>query len=139
MRLATAPAGLNRCRFSSFTTRRLAHGFNDFLAVCYVLLMMSVDRAVAPEQKWRTVEEILKSRTFSRSDQLQRFLRYIADKEISGHGEEITEYAIATEALMRPADYSPGDDSAVRGRAHALRHKLQEYYESENPAAELRL
>src|SRR5258706_100322 len=45
----------------------------------------------------------------------------------------------ATNALHRPADYSPGEDSSVRSRAHALRRKLQEYYEAEAPDAELRI
>src|SRR4029453_13967318 len=53
--------------------------------------------------------------------------------EISGRGHELTEYLIGIEALGRPASYSPGDDSVVRTRAHALRKKLQEFYERENP------
>ena len=58
--------------------------------------------------------------------------------EIAGRADEIKEYSIATEALGHPAAYSPGDGSSVRNRAHSLRHKLQEYYDNENPEAESR-
>lgn len=102
-------------------------------------LMIPADRVLEPEQKLRAMEEVLRSRTFTRSDQLQRFLRYIVDLELAGRGEEISEYAIATQALNRPSDYAPGDDSAVRSRAHALRRKLQEFYESESPDSEVRI
>lgn len=101
--------------------------------------MVSRDAEVGREAKARAADEVLKSRTLSRSDQLAQFLRYICDLELDGRGSEITEYSIATNALNRPADYSPGEDSSVRSRAHALRRKLQEYYEAEAPDAELRI
>jgi hypothetical protein len=85
------------------------------------------------------MERVLASQTFSRSDQLRRFLQYICEKDISGKAEEINEYSIAVDALGRAPDYSPSDDSSVRTRAHALRQKLQEYYELEEPDAELRI
>jgi hypothetical protein len=91
------------------------------------------------EEKEKAFEAVLKSRTFSRSDQLQGFLRYICELELAGRGHEITEYSIATEALNRPSDYAPGEDSSVRSRAHSLRRKLQEFYESEAPDAEWRI
>ncbi|MCU1258260.1 MAG: hypothetical protein JWO80_1145 [Bryobacterales bacterium] len=90
-------------------------------------------------EKQRALDAIIHSRTFSRSDQLQRFLRYIGEMELAGRGSDITEYSIATEALHRPPAYAPGEDSSVRSRAHALRRKLDEYYESECPRAELRI
>jgi hypothetical protein len=101
--------------------------------------MVSRDAEVDREAKARAAHEVLKSRTLSRSDQLAQFLRYICDLELDGRGAEITEYSIATNALNRPADYSPGEDSSVRSRAHALRRKLQEYYEVEAPDTELRI
>jgi hypothetical protein len=58
---------------------------------------------------------------------------------MAGRGHELTEYLIGVEALGRPANYSPGDDSAVRTRAFALRKKLQEFYEREQPDAPLRI
>src|SRR6185436_5730384 len=73
------------------------------------------------------------------ADQLKCFLKYVCEMEMAGRGQELTEYSIGIEALGRPANYSPGDDSAVRTRAFALRKKLQEFYEHEQPNAELRI
>jgi hypothetical protein len=96
-------------------------------------------RDVSPEEKRQVMERVLGSQTFSRSDQLRRFLQYICEKDISGKADEINEYSIAVDALGRAPDYSPSDDSSVRTRAHALRQKLQEYYEVEEPGAEVRI
>ncbi len=59
--------------------------------------------------------------------------------EDAGRGNEITEYSIGTEALGRPATYSPTDDSSVRGRAHDLRQKLEHLYKHERPDARMRV
>lgn len=95
--------------------------------------------AISHEQKRAALDAILRSHTFARADQLKSFLRYVCEMEISGRGQELTEYLIGVEALGRPSNYSPGDDSAVRNRAFALRKKLQEFYEHENPDAPLRI
>ncbi len=57
----------------------------------------------------------------------------------AGRAEEITEYSIGTNALGRPRRYSPAADSGVRGRAHDLRQKLEQFYEGENPSATVRI
>jgi len=94
---------------------------------------------IGPEEKRQALHRVLNSQTFSRSDQLKRFLQYICEKDAEGSAAQINEYSIATEALGRPANYSPTNDSSVRTRAHALRQKLQEYYDVEDPAAEVRI
>ncbi len=94
---------------------------------------------VAPEEKRRELDRVLKSQTFLRCDQLKRFLQYICEKDIAGKMDEVNEYSIGVEALRRPPDYSPTDDSSVRTRAHALRQKLQEYYRTEDPGSVLRI
>jgi hypothetical protein len=101
--------------------------------------MTSRDTIADRDAKARACEEVLHSRTLARSEQLAQFLRYICTLELEGRGAEITEYSIATNALHRPTNYSPGEDSSVRSRAHALRRKLQEYYELEAAAAEVRI
>lgn len=101
--------------------------------------MIVGDGIFTAEEKRRALEAVVGSGGFARSDQLKRFLRYICEMEIAGRGHEISEYTIGTEALGRPAGYAPGDDSSVRSRAYALRQKLAEYYETENPGAEIRI
>jgi hypothetical protein len=95
--------------------------------------------SVTAEQKQAALEAVLRSSTFARADQLKIFLKYVCEMEIAGHGHELSEYMIGVEALGRPSQYSPGDDSAVRNRAFALRKKLQEFYEREKPDAPVRI
>ena len=95
--------------------------------------------SLSAEQKRSALQAVLDSETLARSDQLRSFMRYVGEMAIAGRAREITEYLIAVEALGRPSDFSPADDSSVRGRAHELRRKLQKYYETENPNAEVRI
>jgi hypothetical protein len=97
------------------------------------------ERAFSAVEKREALDLVLQSQTFARADQLRRFLRYICEMEEAGRADEITEYSIATEALGRPRSYSPAADSGVRGRAHDLRSKLDQFYETENPRAKLRI
>jgi hypothetical protein len=92
---------------------------------------------IALERKRKALEEALQSAVFARSEQLRGFLTFICELEIAGRAGEISEYAIATEALGRPKDYNCAEDSAVRNRAHALRQKLQELYTAELREAEV--
>lgn len=94
---------------------------------------------ITAEQKRAALEAVLRSETFARSDQLKRFLKFICEMEIAGRGEEINEYAVAVDALGRSEDFSPGDDSAVRNRAYALRRKLDEIYAHELAHAPVRI
>jgi len=97
------------------------------------------DSPLSAEEKRQALALVLQSETFSRADQLQRFLRYVCEMEEAGRAAEISEYSIGMDALKRPAAYSPGEDSGVRGRAHALRQKLQQFYQTERPDATLRV
>jgi hypothetical protein len=90
-------------------------------------------------EKQQALDLVLRSQVLARADQLRKFLRYICEMEDAGRAEEITEYSIGTEALGRPRDYSPAADSGVRGRAHDLRQKLEQFYEVENPQAKIRI
>ena len=101
--------------------------------------MNTLEQTISPDQKRQALEQALQGNIFSRADQLKRFLRYICEMEIAGRAHEVKEYSIATEALGHSADYSSADGSSVRNRAHSLRQKLQEYYESENPEAEIQI
>ena len=102
-------------------------------------MSLETGQFVTSEQKRAALEAVLHSQTFARADQLKNFLKYVCEMEMAGRGQELTEYLIGIEALGRPADYSPGDDSVVRTRAFALRKKLQEFYEHEQPSAAVRI
>jgi hypothetical protein len=100
---------------------------------------LEASQSVTSEQKRAALEAVWHSQTFARADLLKSFLKYVCEMEMAGRGHELTEYLIGIEALGRPANFSPGDDSAVRTRAFALRKKLQEFYEQEQPDAALRI
>lgn len=91
------------------------------------------------DRRQRALEEVLRSETFLRSDQLRSFLRYICEMEISGKGPEISEYSIAAEALGRRSDFVPSQDTIVRNRAHILRQRLNDFYTKENPRSSIRI
>jgi hypothetical protein len=102
-------------------------------------MQVSPERTFSSEEKQRALDLVLHSQTFARADRLRQFLRYICEMEATGRAEQITEYSIATEALGRPANYSPTADSGVRGRAHDLRQKLEQLYQSELPHTTVRI
>jgi hypothetical protein len=92
-----------------------------------------------PQQVRAAVDDVLESETLARSEQLRSFLRYVCERTLAGHGKDINEYGVAVEALGKPADFTPSEDSSVRRSAYELRQKLQKYYELERPNAALRI
>jgi hypothetical protein len=89
--------------------------------------------AVSDDEKRQALARVLASRTFSRSDQLRAFLRYVCEAELEGRAHQLNEYALGVSVLGRPDGYSPAEDSGVRSRAYELRNKLKSYYGEEAP------
>src|ERR1035438_9376823 len=100
---------------------------------------MSDRAALSTEQVRLAVEEVLASGTLSRSEQLRSFLRYVCERTLAGDGKEINEYSVAVEALGKPPEFSPAEDSSVRRSAYELRPKLHKYYESEQLRPRVRI
>lgn len=74
---------------------------------------------------------LLNSGVLGRSRNLARMLRFVCEKQLEGKAEQITEPAVAIEALGRREDFDPQTDTIVRVTAHLLRKRLQEIYEGE--------
>jgi TolB-like protein/Flp pilus assembly protein TadD len=74
---------------------------------------------------------ILRSRIFSLSRRMKRFLRFVVETTLEGRADYLKEYVIGTEVYDRKPPYEPSQDSIVRTEARRLRSKLKEYYESE--------
>jgi hypothetical protein len=89
--------------------------------------------AVSDDEKRTALARVLGSRTFSRSDQLRAFLRYVCEAEREGRAQQLNEYALGVSVLGRKEGYSPAEDSGVRSRAYELRNKLASYYRDEAP------
>jgi hypothetical protein len=88
---------------------------------------MRVGEEVTREQ----VSRILQSETFRTSEVLRRLLKFLADKSLSGEADQLKEYTIGIDAMGKPPEYDPRQDSVVRIQVGRLRQKLAEYYRSE--------
>lgn len=85
-----------------------------------------------------TLDQLLASRTFSRSGQLKRLLVYLRDATVSTDPAVWSETSIGAIAFGR-RDFNPKLDTIVRVEMRRLRQKLDEYYASEGAASTLRL
>src|SRR5215813_13291745 len=94
---------------------------------------------VSNEEARQALEIVLRSPTFERSERLQAFLQYVCEMTLKGEASRINEYLIGSEVFQRGPSYSPHEDSVVRHQAHALRRKLQEYYEKEGKTETVRI
>jgi hypothetical protein len=82
-----------------------------------------------------SVSQVLDSRTFEKTPALRALLEYLWR-----HREEaISEYAIATEALGRPASFDARTDATVRVQISRLRQRLEKFYEDEGQRCAERL
>jgi hypothetical protein len=79
----------------------------------------------------KSLESVLSSELFSKSDSLRRLLRYLAEKSIAGEADQLKEFTVGVEALGKPDDYNPQIDPSVRVKVGRLRRKLEEYYQTE--------
>jgi hypothetical protein len=77
------------------------------------------------------LETVLASEVFAKSPNLAKMLQYIGLKYLAGQEQLLKEYNIGVEALGRPPEFDPREDSIVRVEAHRLREKLKRYYETE--------
>ena len=83
-----------------------------------------------PESAVRVqLERIVTSEVFSRSHQLRRFLTFIVEQQLAGHGDSIKESVLAHELYAKGTDFDGGTDPVVRVDARRLRDKLREYYD----------
>jgi hypothetical protein len=101
--------------------------------------MVVSEPPVSESEKREALEGVLASGAFARSAQLRAFLRYICEREMAGHSQDLTEYQIAIEVLGRRKDFSLSDDSSVRNRAYELRQRLEKHYTQEQPRAAIRI
>ncbi|HEY2039395.1 MAG TPA: helix-turn-helix domain-containing protein [Edaphobacter sp.] len=79
------------------------------------------------------LQRMLQSSHFARAETQRKLLQYLWE-----HRHEIvSEYALATEALGRHANFDPTTDASVRVHISRLRRKLKDYYQLEPGETEL--
>jgi hypothetical protein len=73
------------------------------------------------------LQRVAQSAQFMRAETLRRLLLYLWVHR----DEDISEYAVATDALGRRVDFDPKTDASVRVQISRLRRKLKDFYETE--------
>src|SRR5690242_2441532 len=81
------------------------------------------------------VRQVADSDAFRAAPTMRALLLYLWEHQ----GEPISEYAIATEALGRSADFDAKVDSTVRVQVARLRARLKEFYQANGADFPLRL
>src|SRR5260370_5935731 len=84
------------------------------------------------------LDQLLASKTFSRSGQLKRLLIYLRDATVSTDPLVWSETSIGANAFGR-RDFNPKLDTIVRVEMRRLRQKLDEYYAGEGAESAVRL
>jgi tetratricopeptide (TPR) repeat protein len=86
-----------------------------------------------------TLERILTSETFGRSERARNLLRYLIEQEQDGHADRLKGFAIAVDVFGKDADFDPSTDAVVRVQAGRLRELLAQYYVAEGASEPIRI
>lgn len=92
---------------------------------------VEADSEFTTDPRWQLIERITASPSFQKSARIRDLLRYMAEKTLHGHGQDLTEHSIGSAVFGKPQDYSVVDDSSVRVHVRQLRLKLHEYFGGE--------
>ena len=63
------------------------------------------------------LEKIAAHALFSRSERMERFLRFAVERTLAGRADDLKEYSVAMEVFDRPASFDPRVDPIVRVEA----------------------
>nr|WP_298100814.1 hypothetical protein [uncultured Shinella sp.] len=87
----------------------------------------------------RALHAVIASETFARSERLRSFLSYVVENELAGKAAQLKGYSIGIDVFGRPPGFDAGNDPLVRVQAGKLRKLLDQYYETEGTAEQLRI
>ncbi len=99
---------------------------------------MQHDTPAAPAVR-ETLERVLRSETFGRSERARNLLRYLIDREQAGEAERLKGFTIAVDVFGKDAEFDPSTDAVVRVQAGRLRDLLEQYYATEGAGDPLRV
>lgn len=92
------------------------------------------NRKPIPRSYAEYFESLLQTPLFQSSPRRNELLRYLVDKSLSGHGQTLSEYAIALEVFRKPDSFDQRIDSTVRSEISRLRKFVSSYYEGPGAA-----
>ena len=82
--------------------------------------MLEADASVVRAE----LDAILADSLFTHSKRCQAFLRYVVERTLDGHADDLKERTVGVEALGRPASYDTSLDPVVRTTAAEVRKRL---------------
>lgn len=86
-----------------------------------------------------TLERLLASETFGRSERARKLLRYLVEREQAGEADKLKGFSIAMDVFGKDGDFDPSTDAVVRVQAGRLRELLQHYFANEGIAEPIRI
>ncbi|TPL60068.1 hypothetical protein FJ942_05665 [Mesorhizobium sp. B2-4-2] len=86
-----------------------------------------------------TLERLLASETFGRSERARKLLRYLVEREQAGEADRLKGFSIAMDVFGKDGDFDPSTDAVVRVQAGRLRELLQHYFANEGIAEPVRI
>lgn len=100
---------------------------------------MPTDARIDNRQVAEALRSVLSSRTFSRSERLRSFLKFVVEMEQLGLAHQLKGYTIGIDVFSRDEGFDPGTDPLVRVQAGKLRRLLNEFYAEEGRNEPLRI
>ena len=85
------------------------------------------------------LKKILASQAFRNSKRYTRFLTYVVEQTLLGHGDQLKERLLGIEVFDRPADYDVATDPIVRVAAGEIRKRLAQYYMEDGHEGDLHI
>jgi serine/threonine-protein kinase len=77
------------------------------------------------------LERVLRNPGLIHSGRLSRFLTFVVEQTLGGHGDQLKEYVIGLAVFDKDVSFDPRLDPIVRVEAGRLRAKLTRYYETD--------
>jgi hypothetical protein len=107
----------------------------NFPSVAAAVSETEVGRAVILAQ----LERILANPLFKNSKRYPTLLRYVVERTLDGHPEELKERTLGIEVFGRDPEYDTNLDPVVRTTAAEIRKRLAQYYQEPNHETEPRI
>lgn len=86
-----------------------------------------------------TLEKILLSDTFKRSDRARSLLSYLVEQEQAGKAAKLKGFSIAVDVFGKDSEFDSSTDAVVRVQAGRLRELLDQYYATEGREEPVRI
>ena len=86
-----------------------------------------------------TLERMLASDTFGRSERARELLRYLVERQQAGEADRLKGFAIAVDVFGKDNDFDSSTDAVVRVQAGRLRDLLTQYFTTEGASDPIRI